>query len=225
VEFCPKYIPFGDPIAGTLVEIYLNQRGIYLTDFSFDLYPALRFFPSVFHSKVEGSKNTFPTMGARVFGWQEPDDLAPFRIGVSCTYLESDGRKLDREGLFDRWFVKGSTIAGGGVWFGTPKPDEPFVIGEGIESTLSAMIILGAGAGVATLAANFLPVVKLPASVLRIVIAADHDGVRSGHIGVRRAIEARARWQREGRTVALEIPRGAGTDFNDILCRRRGILP
>jgi Toprim domain len=114
-------------------------------------------------------------------------------------------------------------MAGGGVWFGSPSPTDIFVVGEGIETTLSAMILFEARAGVATLAANFLPAVLFPMSVERVLIAADHDGPESRNIDFRKAAYAADIWRKEGYEVALKRPREPGTDFNDILRKRRGV--
>jgi phage/plasmid primase-like uncharacterized protein len=160
-------------------------------------------------------------MGAGVYAHQFPNVWCPVPIGFTATYLEDGGQKLSRPGFLTRLFAPGSRIAGGGIWFGTPHSDEPFVVGEGIETTLSAMIIFGAGAGVATLAANFLPVVRLPDPAQNILLAADHDDEKSRNIGFRKAAYAAALW----RKVALKRPHDPGVDFNDILKFRRGIAP
>jgi hypothetical protein len=212
-------------IEGTPAEEYLKRRGIFLSDFSFSLSRPLHYHWSVGHSRPGGAWLSFPALGATIHGHDFADGLVPIPIGQAFTYLELDGRKLDRPGLKSRLFAAGSRVAGGGVWFGELQPDEPCVIGEGIETTLSAMIIFGAGAGIATLAANFLPAVRLPDPVQTIIIAADHDGPKSDNIGYRKACYAAARWRAEGRKVTLMRPHDPGVDFNDILKRRRGVAP
>ena len=64
---------------------------------------------------------------------------------------------------------------GGAVWFGTVTPDDVLVVGEGIETTLSAMILWGAKAGAATLGTAGLRSLVLPQAARRVVIAADND--------------------------------------------------
>jgi hypothetical protein len=61
------------------------------------------------------------------------------------------------------------------VWFGTVTPDGWLVVGEGIETTQSAMILWGAKAGVATLGSNKMRSLVLPQAARKIVIAADND--------------------------------------------------
>jgi hypothetical protein len=213
------------PIQNTLVEVYLQRRGINLIDLDVDWHASLRFDHSAYHSKVKGTKCNWPGMVAIVFGFDWPGESIRYAapIGTTITYLEADGRKLDQPGFLARKFVGGSHIVGGGVWFGVPHPDEPFVVGEGIETTLSAMVLFGARAGVATLAANFLPVVKLPDAAKTLIVAADHDDERSRNIGYRKAAYAAARWRAQGRRVSLKRPHEPGVDFNDILRRRRGL--
>jgi Toprim domain-containing protein len=116
---------------------------------------------------------------------------------------------------------------GGGVWFGTVTPQTPLIVGEGIETTLSAMILWGAKAGVATLGTEGLKSLVLPQAARRIIIAADNDlplpGKKFG-IGLRDARIARRLWLQEEPTIDVEIkcappPKGgeAKCDWNDVL--------
>jgi hypothetical protein len=220
-----KRVSLPNPIEGTTAEDYLLRRGIRLADFSFQL-DALHFFQSVFHSMApNGDKRRFRALGAYIRAYQYGNEIQPIPIGGTFTFLEHDGRKLDRPGLKPRLFAKGGHVVPGGVWFGTPSPTEMFVVGEGIESTLSAMILFGASAGVATLAANFLPAVRFPECVERVRVAADHDGPETHNIGFRKAAYAADVWRKEGYEVALMRPPDPGTDFNDVLRKRRGIAP
>jgi hypothetical protein len=54
------------------------------------------------------------------------------------------------------------------VWFGTVTPDGWLVVGEGIETTQSAMILWGAKAGVATLGTNGMRSLVLPQAARKI---------------------------------------------------------
>jgi len=70
---------------------------------------------------------------------------------VQYTFLEWDGSDRDRaEGRKTVGVLKG-----GGVWIGAPKPDEWCVVAEGLETLLSAMILLKVQCGVACLGTNF----------------------------------------------------------------------
>lgn len=89
------------------------------------------------------------------------------------------------------------------------------VVGEGIETTLSAARLLGLPAWSAVSAGNMADSLVLPAEVREVVIAADHDDP-----GLQAAARAAARWKAEGRTVRLAKPDRRGADFNDLLLDR-----
>jgi phage/plasmid primase-like uncharacterized protein len=92
------------------------------------------------------------------------------------------------------------------------------MVGEGIETVLSAVQATGLAAWAALstsgLVALVLPPLPLAATV---VILADND--RNG-AGARAARSAAARWVTEGRRVRLAMPPEPGTDFNDVLLGR-----
>jgi putative DNA primase/helicase len=94
-----------------------------------------------------------------------------------------------------------------------PQPGKPLVIGEGIETSAAAGVILGCPAWAATAADNLWRI-NLPPSMQEVVIAADADPV-----GQREAERAARRWQAEGRRVRIAEPNTAGSDFNDLLPR------
>src|SRR5262249_13319797 len=78
-------------------------------------------------------------------------------VGVHVTQCLWNGPGYARE---DRRSV--GACRGGGVWFGEVLPTTELVVGEGIETTLSAMILWGAPAGVATLGTAGLQSLVLP---------------------------------------------------------------
>jgi hypothetical protein len=84
------------------------------------------------------------------------------------------------------------------------------LVAEGIETTASAMVILGLP-GWSAMSASNLRVVELPDIVREVVIAADNDAP-----GIAAAIAAAQRFRREGRVVKVVKPKGVG-DFNDLL--------
>ena len=139
-------------------------------------------------------------------------------LGVHATGLNDGGR---RKGYSNHGYgrKRGSSIYrrygvldGGGVWLGTPGGE--LVVGEGLETTLSAMLILGCGRGVAALGAAGMKRLDLPETAERVCIAADNDDDGAGQ---KAAAEAKARWLNQGRTVRIATPNTPGTDFNDIL--------
>jgi Toprim domain len=91
-------------------------------------------------------------------------------VGVHVTRVEWTGREYERD---QRRTV--GMCQGGAVWFGSPSPTTELVVGEGIETVLSAMILWGAKAGAATLGTAGLRSLVLPQAAQRVVIAADND--------------------------------------------------
>jgi putative DNA primase/helicase len=116
-----------------------------------------------------------------------------------------------------RLFPKGGKTDGGGVWFGTPDPEREFLVGEGIESTLSAMRLYRAVSGCAALSDGGISRLLLPHDVRRVRIFADHDELGQG---LAAAVAARLRWRSEGRQVAISHAKNVGEDANDLWRRR-----
>ena len=120
---------------------------------------------------------------------------------------------------------------GGAVWFGTVTPDIRLVVGEGIETVLSAMILWGAQAGAATLGTEGLKALVLPEAARHVVIAADNDAPGPGKKivkGLEDARIARRNWLEEDPsidvTIKLAPPPLAGEqkrDWNDVLMKSR----
>jgi hypothetical protein len=140
-------------------------------------------------------------------------DLRGEQTGVHMTYLRPDGSgkaDLGHPGLQRE--CRG-VIRGGTIRLAAHDPDRPLLIGEGLESTLSAMEIFGLP-GWAAVSAGGLKTLELPLSVRNVVIAADND--HSG-AGQRNALAAYDRWTGEGRSVCIRCPSTAGHDYNDML--------
>jgi hypothetical protein len=189
-----------------VVDLHLRGRALELFE---DEAQALRFALSLWHWP---SQQRFPAMLAPVRSADGRD------LTTHQTFLASDGRgkaPVEKPKLFPA----GASPAGGGVWFGAIDPARELVIGEGIETTLSAMRLLGAGAGCAALSAPGIRELILPESARRVVIFADRD--RNGW-GLGAASVAWLRWRIEGREVRIVLPERDGEDANDILMRRRG---
>jgi hypothetical protein len=90
---------------------------------------------------------------------------------------------------------------------------EALMVGEGIETCLSAMEVSGMPAW-AALSTSGLEGLVLPDSIRDIIILADGD-----EPGERAAQSAGLRWKREGRRVRIARP-PRGKDFNDLLLER-----
>jgi putative DNA primase/helicase len=191
-------------IRGSTVEAYLSRRGLTLTDAE---AKALRFHPALFHWI---SKQKFPAMIAAV---ARADGAI-----ITChqTFLQIDGSgkaPVEKPKLFP----SGVDPAGAAVWFGSPDPDHWFIVAEGIESTLSAMRILGVTAGCAALSTWGIRRLVLPPDARKVIVFADSDELQQG---VAAANEARRRWQGEGRTVRVLQAERDGEDANDVWMRR-----
>lgn len=186
-------------ITGTPAETYLASRGLAHLAAS----AALRFRADTRHPE---DRALHPALVALVSG----PDGAP--VAVHRTYLTRDGRKANVEP------VKASK---GPLWGGAIRLDPvapELVIGEGIESSAAAGLLLGLPAWAAVSAGNLARGLLLPVGVRAVVIAADADKA-----GQEAAEAAAARWQAEGRHVRIAKPNRPGADFADLLAARAGV--
>jgi hypothetical protein len=129
---------------------------------------------------------------------------------VQYTLLLMDGSDRDRS-------VKRRTIgprSGGAVWIEAPCPDEEFVVAEGLETCLSAMLILKCRCGAAVLGPNLAGLI-LPPTARKIHIAADND-----ETGIPAAQHAQDVWVGRGLCVRISHPATEGWDFNNELLGR-----
>ena len=192
-------------VRGCIADRYLKRRGIELTD---DERGRLRFAPALWHWPTQ---TKWPAMLARV----------ALADGTDCnthmTFVEPDGSGKAPLGKQARLFAAGGRTIGGGVWFGVVDPDREFVVGEGIESTLSAMRIFDVMAGCAALSAFGVSRLILPSTARRVRVFADNDPLGQGLAAAR---EAGRRWLAEGRAVAVSMAAEVGEDSNDILLKR-----
>ncbi len=183
---------------GTLAAIYLAARGL-----AGEASRALRYHPRLRHPSATG---TFPALVALICSTTTGEPMAVHR-----TYLRRDGAgKADVE---PAKATKGP-MGGGAIILHQPVPDAPLIIGEGIESSLSAGRMIGAPAW-AGIAAGNLARVTPPAEPSEIILAADPDPV-----GQREAWAAADRWRGLGHRVQVATPDNADDDFNDLMRRR-----
>jgi hypothetical protein len=87
------------------------------------------------------------------------------------------------------------------------------MVGEGIETSLTAMMVTGHSAW-AALSTSGLRTLDLPKEVRDVIVLADGD-----EPGEAAAQDCALRWKREGRRVRIARPL-QGMDFNDMLMRR-----
>ncbi len=189
---------FCKPIAGTLAEAYLQERGITVP------LPAkwLRYHPRLFYKAGEESPTeTWPAMVAAV------TDANGEITGVQRTWLARNGS--GKAPLAEPRKALGC-LFGNAVRFGTESPI--IAAGEGIETVLSVRVVMPRLFCVAALTAAHLAVFQPTAATQRLYILADHD--EAGHLASE-ALSARA--IAAGIEVRVLMPRE--DDFNTDLTR------
>jgi hypothetical protein len=185
------------PAAGTIAEVYLRRRGL-----TRPLPPVLQF--GICPHRRGGN---FPALVAAITG------VDGRQTGFHLTFLKPDG--ASKAAFPDRKDQRESrgVLHGGMVRFAEHDPRCALIIGEGLETTLSAMEIFDRPGWSAVSAAG-LATVTLPSMVRRVIIAADNDISGAGQ---RVALAAYHRLIDEGREARIAMPPIAGTDFNDVL--------
>jgi hypothetical protein len=177
-----------------LVATYLASRGLRL--------PApltLRFHAGLKHP----TGGVWPAMVARV---SHGEDDTP--VAVHRTFL---ARKGGGKAPVDPPKMMLGPCRGGAVRLGAPG--DLLMVGEGIETCLSAMQATGHAAW-ATLSTSGLRTLSLPHAISEVIVLADGDAA-----GEKAARDCALRWSREGRRVRIaRAPLGA--DFNDLLIGR-----
>lgn len=171
----------------TLVETYLVGRGLRLPP------PAtLRFHAGLKHQ----SNGVWPAMIALVTG------ANGMPLAIHRTFLSRDGTT---KAPVDPW------CRGGAVWLA--EPSDVLMVGEGIETCLSAMQATGNPAW-AALSTSGLRNLALPDDVRDVIVLADGDGP-----GEAAAQDCTRRWKGQSRRVDIARP-PQGLDFNDMLLGR-----
>jgi hypothetical protein len=154
------------PIEGTMVETYLQCRGIAHVHHG----GSLRFHPRCYYRPDEHlPTETWPAMIARV------TDLDGRITGVHRTWLDPDGVDRVRLGKapIDTPRRAMGDLLGNAVRFGVV--DDVLVAGEGIETVLSLRCVLPTLPMAAALSANHLSAILLPPGLRRLYIARDAD--------------------------------------------------
>jgi hypothetical protein len=182
------------PASGTIVEAYLRSRAIELP-----VPERIRFHPSLWHGPT---RSEWPAMVALV------SDANDAPIAVHRTYLAHNGRA---KAPIEPNKMAVGPIGGGAIRL-APLADE-LLVGEGIETCLSAMQAIGQPAWSAISAVG-LGTLALPSAVRDVTVLADGDDA-----GDNAARAAAARWRNDRRRVRIaRAPRGF--DFNDVLLGR-----
>ena len=165
-ESARRLISMSQPIAGTLVETYLRNRGITALHGT----GSLRFHPRCFYRPDEYSPTeVWPAMIAAV------TDLNGQITGAHRTWLSPDG--LDKAPIDTQRKAMGDLLSHA-VRFGVPG--DVMAAGEGIETVLSLRQGLPDMAMAAALSAAHLAAVAFPATLRRLYIVRDNDPAGDG---------------------------------------------
>jgi hypothetical protein len=183
------------------ISLYLRGRGISRA-------------PSVLKFCEQAPHRTgirLPAMAAPV------TNVAGEQTGVHLTYLgvHKDGSVAKADLPRDLQRQCNGVIKGGAIRLMAHDPGVDLIVGEGIESSLSASTIFDLPCWAAG-SAGGLKAVELPSEVRRVLVAADRDASGAGQ---RNAVIAYDRFRAEGRQVDIVAPPDTG-DFNDVLMRR-----
>jgi hypothetical protein len=176
---------------GTLVETYLGSRGLRLPSGS-----RIRFHTELKHR----SGGVWPAMVALATGGVDDEPR-----GIHRTFLAHDG---SGKAPVDPQKMMLGPCRGAAVRLA--PAGQVLMVGEGIETSLTAMQVTGYPAW-AALSASGLQALGLPPDVRDVIILADGD-----EAGKAAARGAALRWKRESRRVRIaHAPEGM--DFNDML--------
>lgn len=186
------------PARATPVECYLQFRGIRLP-----IPDALRFYAELKHP----SGGHWPAMVALV---SKGVDETP--IAIHRTFLARDG--VGKAPVDPQKMMLGPCRCGA-VRLGRPR--DLVLVGEGIETCLTAMVATGHPAW-AALSTSGLRALDLPKDVRDVLILADADDA-----GEAAAQDCALRWKRQGRRVRVARP-PRGLDFNDMLLGRAPVV-
>ncbi|MCK1712665.1 MULTISPECIES: toprim domain-containing protein [unclassified Bradyrhizobium] len=165
-EAARRLFVISQPIEGTVVDAYLQRRGIAQVHHG----GSLRFHPRCYYRPGEHLPiETWPAMIACV------TNLEGKITGVHRTWLDPDGFDRVRLGKapIDTPRRAMGDLLGNAVRFGVV--DDVLAAGEGIETMLSLRYVLPGMPMAAALSANHLSAMKLPSSLRRLYIARDAD--------------------------------------------------
>ncbi|ACI59569.1 conserved hypothetical protein (plasmid) [Rhizobium leguminosarum bv. trifolii WSM2304] len=188
------------PLAGTLADSYLRERGILRAS----THAALRFHPSCYYRDLVTARTTsYPALIAAV-----TDDAGTI-TGVHRSWLDPDG--IGKARVDNPRRALGGLL-GNGVRFCFPAdtPVPVMAAGEGLETMLSLSHVMPGMPMVAALTANHLAAFRFPPGCRRIYIAADADAAG------RHGIEGLSRRAQEDGILPLVLSPELG-DFNEDL--------
>jgi Toprim domain len=189
----------GTPVAGTLAETYLKSRGISLAP-----PDCLRFHPAVRHAPT---KQDLPALLALATDIRTGAPLA-----VQCTYLARDGKAKANVEKKDQRRTFGSP-KGGVVKLAEPADGMPLLLGEGVETTATAIEATGYP-GWATLGTSGLVNIELPNSVQEVIPLAENDESGANQKALDKICPGLIE---RGIRVRIAGPPAGVNDFNDLV--------
>lgn len=193
----------GQPIADTLVDRYLRERGL-----RGPFHDTLRYAPGLKHGPTG---QLFPAMMAAVAIWPSREIT-----GIHRTFLRADG--LGQAPISTAKMMFGD-CRGGAVRLAPAATD--LAVAEGIETGLSVQQETGLPVWSA-LSTSGVKSLVIPDEVRRVDIYADHDISKRAdgsefNPGLEAAEKAAAGWLALGKKVKIHMPVTPKTDFNDVL--------
>jgi putative DNA primase/helicase len=197
------------PLCGSLAEVYLNKRGIYVPDEALSVLGLHR------HCPFEKRR-------------------APALVALIEDIVTSEPVAIQRREL-----TQAATAAGSGMSYGPKSGGAiklvplttagELAIGEGIETALSGMQ-LGYGPAWSVLDAGGVSSFPVLEYIHRLTILVDHDaskineaGSEVGLAGQRAAATCCERWLAAGKSVRLVTPDVVGHDMNDVLLKSSSV--
>jgi putative DNA primase/helicase len=178
------------PAGGSVVESYLASRGLHLPP-----SPTLRVHGGLRHP----AGGIWPAMIALV-----TRGINDVPLAIHRTYLAHDGGKAPVE---PQKMMLGPCRSGA---VRLAAVGNVLMVGEGIETCLTAMQVTGSPAW-AALSTSGLRTLELPLALREVIVLADGDDP-----GETAARHCARRWKQEGRRVRIARP-PPGMDFNDML--------
>ncbi len=189
----------GTRVAGTLAETYLKSRGISLAP-----PDCLKFHPTVRHAPT---KQDLPALLALVTDIQTG---AP--IAVQATYLASDGKSKAKVEKKDQRRTFGSP-KGGAIKLAEPMDGMPLRLGEGVETTQTAIEATGYP-GWATLGTSGFVNIELPDAVQEVIPLAENDESGANQKALDKVCPGLIE---RGIRVRIARPPAGVNDFNDLV--------
>ena len=186
------------PLRGTLAEKYLRSRCIEVPDEALDVL--------AFHPACPWESSKAPALVALI-----RDIITGEPVGIHRTALSADGSKIGRK-------VLGPKGGGAIKLSGEQLITTELTIGEGIETTLSAMM-LGYRPAWSVIDAGGVSKFPVLFRIERLTVIVDNDVSGAGQ---KAAAETRAAWEAAGLRVRTVMSSTPGEDLNDVLRSREG---